>query len=276
MRAGLLAFAAAALGVLATWEALGAATAIATRAIALIAPLRADREPADAERRRLTAVGSLAALAAGWMLAGASLALVLAFATPLAVRQALSVQARRRQARLIEAAPAVARAIADALAAGGSIRAAVATASRGGVAISTLPVLERFANAIALGEETERSLERLRAAANHRCYDSIVAAILLQREAGGDLVGLLRQLAATLEQDAREVADARAATAQARYSAGLVAGLPLVAAVLAELAAPGSVRLLLSTPLSAVLTAAAVSLQLLAWVVIRRVSAPPS
>ena len=272
MRAQLLAFAAAAFGVIAAWEAVGLAGTIAGRLEAVVAPLRAGGEPALAERRRLTAVGALAALAAGWMLAGAMLAIVFAIAAPLVVRRALSLHAARRRVALVEAAPAVARTIADTLAGGSSIRAAVASAHRGGVAGPARHQLERLERALALGEETERSLERLRLVADHHAYDAIVAAILLQREAGGDLAGLLRRLATTLEEDARVEADARAATAQARYSAGLVASLPLLAAVLAEVAAPGSVLALLATPLSAALSAIAVALQMLAWLVIRRIS----
>ena len=54
-------------------------------------------------------------------------------------------------------------------------------------------------------------------------WDTIVAAILLQRDAGGDLAGLLRSIAAGLEEAARVEADARSATAQARFTAWLVA-----------------------------------------------------
>ena len=72
-------------------------------------------------------------------------------------------------------------------------------------------------------------------------WDTIVAAILLQRDAGGDLAGLLRAIAAALEDAARVEADARSATAQARFTAWLVALLPVGAAVLAELADPGYV-----------------------------------
>ena len=273
MRAQLLGFVAAAFGVLAVWEALGLAGSITARVSALVAPLRRGREPATGERQRLTAVGALTALAAGWMLAGPLFAIALVTATPLAARRVFAAHAARTRAALVEAAPALARAIADSLAGGSSIRAAVAAAPTSATGPAR-HAFERMAHALALGEETERSLEQLRVAAGHHAYDAIVAAIMLQREAGGDLVGLLRRLAATLELDARVAADARAATAQARYSAGLVVCLPLLAAVLAELAAPGSVRTLLATPISTVMTATAVTLQLLAWLVIRRVSAP--
>jgi tight adherence protein B len=52
---------------------------------------------------------------------------------------------------------------------------------------------------LALGEPTEVALERLRGRARSRAWDTLVAALMLQREAGGDLAGLLRRLAAALE-----------------------------------------------------------------------------
>jgi tight adherence protein B len=100
----------------------------------------------------------------------------------------------------------------------------------------------------------------------------MVAAILLQRDAGGDLAGLLRALAADLEGALRAESDARTATAQARFTAGLVAALPLAAAVLGELAAPGSAAAVLTHPLGAAMVLAAVLLEGLALLAVARLS----
>jgi tight adherence protein B len=273
VRAQLLAFAAAALAVPAAWEAVDVGAAAVRRAGSLVAPLRGQREPRGGERRRLIAVASLTALAGGWLLTGPVLAFAAALATPVVMHQWLATQDRRRRAHLAAAAPAVARAIADSLAGGSSIRAAVAGAHAGVIDAVARNELRALGRTLELGAPTEQVIDHLREIADDRAYEAIVAAILLQREAGGDLAGLLRRLAATLEADARADHDARATTAQARFSAGLVAWLPAVAAVIAELAAPGSVRAVLATPLSAMLTAVAIGLQLLGWFVIRRVSA---
>jgi tight adherence protein B len=115
-------------------------------------------------------------------------------------------------------------------------------------------------------------LERLRARARAPAWDTIVAAIGLQREAGGDLAGLLRSIAAGLEDAARDEADARSATAQARFTAWLVALLPVGAAALAELADPGFVVGLLRAPLAPWLLGAAAVCELLACVLIGRIA----
>ena len=70
----------------------------------------------------------------------------------------------------------------------------------------------------------------------------------------------------------RAEADARSATAQARFTAWLVTLLPVGAAVLAELAQPGSVASLARTPAAAALAAAALLLEVVAMVAIRRIA----
>ncbi len=97
-------------------------------------------------------------------------------------------------------------------------------------------------------------------------------AILLQRDAGGDLPALLRELAAALEAAARQDRDALAATAQARFTARLVLLLPVGAALLAELASPGFIAGLVGNPVSASLTAAALILQVLALACVHRLA----
>ena len=138
-----------------------------------------------------------------------------------------------------------------------------AVAAEGGVPGAAGAELRAAARALALGARTEDVLERMRARAGAPAWDTIVAAILLQRDAGGDLAGLLRSIAGGLEDAARVEADARSATAQARFTAWLVALLPVGAAVLAELADPGYVVTLLRAPLAPWLLGAAGVCQLI-------------
>lgn len=280
--ASLLAAAAAACGVAALWSALGAldhglgqllaAAGPDGRLGRVLAPLRAGREATRSERRRLTLVGAAALLAAGWLVAGPVAGLVVAALAPLLGARVLAAARGRRAARLAAAAPGVARALADALAGGHSVRAAVGEAARGMLPGPAAEELRAAAGELALGAPTEAVLERWRARAGHPAYDAICAAIELQREAGGDLARLLRGLAAGVEEQVRAEADARGLTAQARFTALLVAVLPLGGALIAELASPGYVLGLLRQPLSAMLVATSVALQGLAWLSVRRIA----
>jgi tight adherence protein B len=269
---------AGALAVAGAWEALAAVeqAAMARSIGRWTAPLRAARReghtPTVPEQRRLALVGAGALLAAGWLVAGPLAGVVCAATGPIGVRRLVRARRERWRADLARGAPDAARAVADALAGGHAVRGALGVAAEGGVPGAAGHELSAAARALELGARTEDVLERLRVRAGDPAWDTIVAAILLQREAGGDLARLLRSTAARLEETARVEADARSATAQARFTAWLVALLPAGAVVLAELARPGYVAALLRAPLAPWLLGAAAACQLVAWVAIRRIA----
>lgn len=270
-----LAALAAALGVLALWDALAAVDGLARGAPVgrLLDPLerarRAGAEPSAAERRRLAIVATLVLLASGWLVAGPAAGAVAASGGPWLLRTLVRHRRLRYAAELERAAPAVARAVADALAAGHAISRSLGEAARGvgGAAAVELAALDR---ALALGQPLEEALGAFQARAAGRAYDTLATAILLQRDAGGDLVTLLRGLARAQEAAARSADDARAATAQARFTGVVVGLLPAAAAALAELASPGALASVARSPLSLWLVAFAGFLQLLGLLAIRR------
>jgi tight adherence protein B len=277
--AAALALAAGVAAVFGAWDALALVEraqlpAVLARAAAPL--VRAGREghaPTAAERRRLALLAAGSLLAGGWLLGGLPAGVLAALAGPAAVLALVRSRRRRYAEEIGRGAPGCARALADALGAGHSIAGAIAHAA------PALPgpagrELRDAAAAFALGEPLEAMLERLRRRARHAGWDAIVAAILLQRDAGGDLAGLLRELAGALEAAERSLRDARAVTAQARFTAWLVAGLPIGTALLAETASPGFVTGLVSRPLSAYCVALAALLQAIALVCIRRLARP--
>ena len=173
-----------------------------------------------------------------------------ALAGPAAVLAVVRARRGRYREEVRRGASGAARALADAIGAGHSIRGALAETAPAlpGAAGHELRIAAR---GLDLGEPTEAVLERLRLRAGCRAWDTLIAAILLQRDAGGDLPALLRELAAALEAADRLERDARTATAQARFTAWLVVGLPVAAAALAELAAPGFLAALVAAPIPA-------------------------
>jgi tight adherence protein B len=276
-RAGLFAGVAGACAVLGGWEALAALerAQVAAAVGRTLAPLRRarreGREPTAPERRRLALVGGATLLAGGWILFGPLGGALLAAAGPPALLGAARARRRRYLAELARGAPAVARALSDALAGGHAIRGAIGEAARGLPGAAGIE-LRAIAAALELGEPTEVALERLRRRAASPAWDTIVAAILLTREAGGDLAGLLRGCAQSLEDATRLEAEARSATAQARFTGLLVMALPAGAAALAELASPGYIASLAGAPLTAWLVGCAVLCQLIAFAAIHRLA----
>jgi tight adherence protein B len=261
--------------VLGAWDGLAAVDGRApARTLARwLAQLPAARAPTIAERRRLALVGAGTLAASGWLLAGPVLALTLGAAGPAAVGAVLRARERRRRADVARGAPAVARALADAIGAGHSVRGAIGAAAPA-IDGAAGAELRRAAAALELGEPTAGVLDGLRERAGDPAYDTLVAAIGLQADAGGDLAALLRGLAERLDRQRRDAADARSATAQARFTAWIVAALPLAAAAMAELAAPGFLAGLAAQPLTAALAAVSLVLQLLAIGAVRRIAGP--
>lgn len=277
--AALFAFGAGASAVGAAWDlvALLQQTSPLGRLRSVAAPLQAagtvGRAPTLDERQRLAVVLAFTLLAGGTLVFSPWVGLALATAGPWLLGRLVAARRRRWRRVLAAGAPHVARSMADALSGGHAIRGAVLEVARAGGGGQVVDAeLRAAASALEVGERTESVLERLRDRAGAPAWETVVAAVLLQREAGGDLAGLLRTLAADLEAGARAEADARAVTAQARFTAQLICALPMLGAVLAELGSPGTVREAVSGPIGLLLCVSAVVLQCLALLAVARLA----
>lgn len=258
---------------LALREALLASPAAARWLRLALEPLRrAGREgyvPSTLERRRLAILGAGAAVFAGWMLGGLTVALPLSVAGPAIAAWAISSRRRRYRARVERALPEVATAIADSLSAGRSLRASLPAAA---TYLDGPPASElaRLGAELDLGAPTADAVAAWRRRMRSERVDAFAAALLSQQLAGGDLAGLLRRFAAGAAERDRVAEDARSATAQARFTGLLVVAMPSGGALFAELLQPGFIARLLGSPASAVLLALAGALQAAGFVAIRR------
>jgi tight adherence protein B len=227
------------------------------------------RDPGAAERRRLLLAGAALALVAGCLLVGPLGGLALGSGGPWLVARLLGARRERFRRAVDTGVPALALAVADALAGGHSLRGALSEATRS-VQGAAGHELRRVQAELAIGAATDDALAAMGARVRSPRLDTVVAACVLQRSAGGDLARLLRDSARALEEQARLEGELRAVTAQARFTGVLVAGLPLGGAALAELASPGWIAGLWSSFLTAWLVGIALFLQLLAAFLIRR------
>ncbi len=236
--------------------------------------LRAGREgysPSTPERRRLAALGAGATVLGGWFLGGPTVALPLAVAGPALAAWAISSRRARYRTAVERALPAVATAIADSLTAGRTLRAsfpAAATSLDGPPAVE----LARLGAELDLGAPTDVAIGEWRRRMRSARVDSFAAAVLSQRLSGGDLAALLRRFAAGAAERDRVAEDARAATAQARFTGLLVVAMPSGGALFAELIEPGFLLKVVRSPASAVLLALAAALQAIGFIAIRRFS----
>lgn len=225
----------------------------------------------DAERRRLTLVVAATLAAAGALLAGLPLALAAAASGPLSVRWYVRRRARRYRDRVATGMPMAARAIADALTGGHTLTAAFgqAAAATPGPAGEELACVARLT---ALGEPVEAAVGTMRGRVTDPGWEALATAIVLQRDVGGDLAALLRVLAAAAEDGARAEALARAALAQARATAQLIASVPLLALLAVAVLDPAIITTMLGTPPALMLMIASLGLGLTAGLVLQQLA----
>jgi tight adherence protein B len=269
----LLAAAGGGMAAVAVREAIVASPALGRWLASAIEPLRrAGREgyaPTETERRRLAVLGTLALLVTGFVLAGPGPAPLLALAGPSAAAWALSRRRARYRRAVERGLPQIATAVADALAGGRSVRAALGSAAR---SVEGPPAAElaRVRADLELGTSTRDALRALQGRLRSGRVDSFAAVLLSQQLGGGDLAGLLRRFAVSAAERDRVAADARSATAQARFTGLLVVAMPAGAALFAELIEPGFVGALLANGGSLALLALAALLQAGGFAAIRR------
>ena len=236
---------------------------------------REGRDPGAAERRRLLLAVSAAAFAGGAIMVGlarnrpARPLVWLGAAGPWAVARLLRARRARYRAEVDTGIAQAAVAIADAIGGGRSLRAGLVEAA-GGLGGAAGHELRRTRAELEAGAATDDALEAMRLRVGSPRMDTLVAACVLQRRAGGDLAGLLRESARAMEDQARLEDEVRSATAQARFTAMLVVLMPVGGGLLAELASPGWFAGLWSSFLTAWLLGIAVVLQLTAAVLTRR------
>jgi tight adherence protein B len=241
----------------------------------VLAPLRRagaeGRNATRSERRRLQAAFAAGSLPIALVLVDPVPALALAAASVLIAPRALVRRRERYTHALGEGAAAAATRIADALASGHTTRAAIAIAAtelHGPIGRE----LSDVAADLELGATTDTALTAFRERAGARGIDLLVAAIRLQRRSGGNLATLLRDVAGALEDQARLEAEARAETAQARFTSTVVLAMPLCVLALGELASPGTIGRLAGSALGAWLLVAAAGLQAGGALLIRRLA----
>ncbi len=220
----------------------------------------------------LACAGSMGLVA--WMLVKSPVVSLVGAAAVGAAGWSVVASAERRYLdRFAAQLPVVAQQLAGAIGAGLSLRQAIARAARDAPepAASELRTLSAD---LELGERIDNALQDAVARLPDPGLRTMVTAIMVQRVVGGDLARALTDLAAGLEERTALEREARSATAQARMSAWLVAGLPLAGGVLVEIVSPGTLARTIGHGPGLGLLLVATVLQVVGVVIIRRIVRP--
>ena len=222
----------------------------------------------------LTMIGACLVGAAAWAIVRTPVVAAIAAGAVVAAAWGLVASAERRYLdRFSAQLPVVGQQLASAIGAGLSLRQAIIRAGADAPEPAASE-LRRLATDLEFGARIEAALEGAVARLPDPGLRIMVTAILVQRVVGGDLAGALADLSARLEERAALEREARSATAQARMSAWLVAGLPLAGGVLVEVAAPGTLARTLGRGPGLALLIVATALQIVGVALIRRIVQP--
>ena len=233
---------------------------------------RENRLPSELERRRLGVVCGLLLGSVAILIAGVGPLAGIAAAGPAAAGWTIARRRRWYRQRVERDVPEIATSIADAVAAGGSLRGALHGA---GAALDGPSAVElaRAGADLELGMAPREALRAMAQRLASERIDALVAAVLSQERAGGDLAQLLRRHAEAAAQRRRAEREAHSATAQARLTGGMVVAMPAFMSLIVELISPGFVAGMLASPLAVILLAIAGALQLAGFFTIRRFGA---
>jgi len=122
-----------------------------------------------------------------------------------------------------------------------------------------------------LGMETKDCLLNMVERVDSLDLKLFVTAIIIQRETGGNLAEVLDKISYVIRERFRILGEVRAYSAQGRFS-GLVLGLlPIIMAVIFTIMVPDYMVVLITDPMGKILLGAAVILQILGFVTIRRI-----
>lgn len=220
----------------------------------------------------LVALGSFVFLL---VLAGPALALVSALAGPWLTLKVAAWRRGRRRRQIERQLPDLARALSAAVVGGGSIRGALHELAKSGPTGPLGAELRAIDRELRFGVATEHALQQFAVRLDSHQVQLLVSAILVQREVGGDLAQLLRDIAAAREDQERLADEVRAASAQARFTAGIVLALPGIGALILEVLGPGFLAGVFSSLPALLLVGVSLVLQLVGFLSIRRISRAP-
>jgi tight adherence protein B len=122
-----------------------------------------------------------------------------------------------------------------------------------------------------LGQSLEQALRDMSARVDNSDFAFFVTAVLIQRQTGGDLGEVLRNISTMIRARVKLQQHVKAITAEGRFTGYILFGFPSVMFVISWALNPEYAGVLLKTQLGNILLGAAVGLQLIGLFVIRQI-----
>ena len=125
---------------------------------------------------------------------------------------------------------------------------------------------------LALGSQVEPALHALGNRVPLIDLKFFITSLILQRQTGANMVSVLEGLSALVRERLNMAAKLKAHTAQQRFSAGLLCALPFVFGLISYILKPEYTRLLWTDPIGSRCLTAAIILEIIGILVIRKVA----
>ena len=211
--------------------------------------------------------GGLALFATGVPLAAGAVGVLGSAVPTVIVRRRAAARADQFNSQVVEAIELVA----SSLRSGFGFMQSIELASRE----QPSPMAEELRQVIRevdLGMSVDEALERLVTRTGDADLELVVQAVLVQRRVGGDLGDVIGRIAAMIRDRIRVRGEIHTLTAQARMSAWIVGMLPLALAGVTAFLQPSQIAVLFTDPVGQLLLASALTLQVVGFILVRRVA----
>lgn len=126
-------------------------------------------------------------------------------------------------------------------------------------------------NEVNLGNTIESALDNMQRRVASPDFELVVTAVLIQRQVGGDLASILDTISETIAERVRMRREVMALTAQGRASAMVVGLVPVALAGAMSIVNPNYLKPLIETDMGHMFVLAAIILELIGILIIRRI-----
>jgi len=177
---------------------------------------------------------------------------------------------RRRFERFEEQLPDAVNVLASSARAGLALAQALESAAREMPAPASQEfdlIVQRYKH----GSSVEQALLEARARLNLPNFSIVATAIIVNRDKGGNLVEVLDKISSSVREIFRLEKKIKTETASVRFSARLMALMPLVIGIIFYLIEPSSMELLFTDPVGTIILFFVIVLNVVAMVIIRRI-----
>lgn len=131
--------------------------------------------------------------------------------------------------------------------------------------------MQRTLRDISVGSSVEDALTALNARVGSSDFDIVITAILIQRSVGGNLAEILDNVAHTMRERERIRGEIRTLTSQQRMTGYVIGGIPVGLGAMFFLISPEFTSLLFTDPLGRMMLGAAIVMEGVGFLVIRKI-----